>query len=75
VELDGEVDGRGDLRLVGDVAVGVARGVGAEVRGDCTAKVVLDVGDDDPRPVPDELGGRGLPDPARAAGDHRHLSS
>jgi hypothetical protein len=29
VELDGEVDGRGDLRLVGDVAAGVARGVRA----------------------------------------------
>ena len=75
VELDSEVDGRGDLRLVGDVAAGVARGVRAQLRGDSAPEIVLHVGDDDPCTVPYELGSGGLPDAARGTGDDCHLSS
>jgi len=71
-----EVHGGGDLRLVGDVAVGVAaRVVGSELGGNGTAEVVLDVGDDDPRPVSHELGCGRLADAARAPGDDGDLSS
>jgi hypothetical protein len=74
VPLHGEVDGRGNLRLVRDVAARVGS-VGTELRGDGAAKFVLHVGDDDLGAVPDELGGRRLADAARGARDDRHFTS
>jgi hypothetical protein len=69
----GEVHGRGDLRLVGDVAAGVGCRVGAELGRQGVTKVVLDVGEDDLGAVFDELLGRGLADAAGSTGDHGHL--
>ena len=49
----GEVNRRGDLRLVGDVAAGAGRRVGAEVERQGAAQVVLDVGEHDLGAVPE----------------------
>ena len=67
-----EVDGRGDLRLVRDVAAGLA-GVRPELGGDSAAKVVLDVGEDHLGAVPDELRGSRLANATGSARDYGHL--
>uniref|UniRef100_A0ACD5YSZ0 Uncharacterized protein n=1 Tax=Avena sativa TaxID=4498 RepID=A0ACD5YSZ0_AVESA len=69
----GEVHGRGHLGLVGDVAAGVGRRVGAQIGRQGAAQVVLDVGEDDLGAVPDELLRRRPADSARPTGDQGHL--
>ncbi|BAT03082.1 Os07g0663750, partial [Oryza sativa Japonica Group] len=74
VPLHGEVDGRRDLCLVGDVAARV-RGVRAELRCGGVAEVILDIGHDDLGAILDELLGCRFADAASSTGYDSHLAS
>lgn len=69
-----EVDGIGDLRLVGDVARDEF-GPRAEVLGCLTARLGVDVGEDDGcGALAEELRGGGLAEAVCSAGDQSDLS-
>ncbi len=68
-----QIDGGGDRRLVGHIALRKARGV-AEFAHDLLAEVGLDVGDHDLGPLLDEPPRARRADATRCAGDDGNLS-